>query len=100
MELQFTLPRSRGHLEVVKLLLERGVDVNEGMRGESPLEAAILEGHEEVAALLEEHGAVRTKEVGIGGSIGTEDPDPSERRRNVERYLSHAASALSIDVPE
>jgi ankyrin repeat protein len=90
----------RGHLEVVKLLLERGVDVNAGMRGESPLEAAILEGHEEVAALLEEHGAVRTKEVGGSGSIGREDPDPSERRRNVERYLIHTASALSIDVPE
>jgi ankyrin repeat protein len=90
----------RGHLEVVKLLLERGVDVNAGMRGESPLEAAILEGHEEVAALLEKHGAVRTKEIGIGGSIGTEDPDPSERRRNVERYLRHTASALSIVVLE
>ena len=63
-----------GHVEVVKLLLGICVDVNAGMRGESPLEAAILEGHKVVAALLEQYGAVRTKEVEIGTSIGQKVP--------------------------
>jgi hypothetical protein len=49
--------------KVVKILLEKEVDVNLGMRGESPLEAATVEGHREVVELLEKHGAVRTREV-------------------------------------
>jgi ankyrin repeat protein len=52
----------RGRLQIVQILLEKGVDVNLGMRGESPLEAAKVEGHKEVAELLEKHGAIRTKE--------------------------------------
>jgi ankyrin repeat protein len=52
----------RGRLQVVKILLEKGVDVNLGIRGESPLEAATVEGHTEVAEFLEKHGAIRTKE--------------------------------------
>ena len=49
--------------EVVKILLEREVNVNLGMRGESPLEAATVEGHDEVVELLEKHEAIKTKEV-------------------------------------
>jgi hypothetical protein len=52
-----------GHLEVVKLLLERGVTVDLGMRGESPLEAATVKVNNAVVELLEKHGAIRTKEV-------------------------------------
>jgi hypothetical protein len=50
-------------MQAVKILLEKEVDVNLGMRGESPLEAATVEGHREVVELLEKHGAIRTREV-------------------------------------
>lgn len=52
-----------GHSEVVKIHLEREVNVNLDMPGESPLEAATVEGHDEVVELLEKHEAIKTKEV-------------------------------------
>jgi ankyrin repeat protein len=52
---------ARGHLEVVKLLLERGADPNLPEEGIAPhghaLYAAVYNGHHEVARLLLEHGA-------------------------------------------
>jgi ankyrin repeat protein len=52
---------ARGHLEVVKLLLERGADPNLPEEGIAPhghaLYSAVYNGHHEIAKLLLEHGA-------------------------------------------
>jgi ankyrin repeat protein len=52
---------ARGHLEVVKLLLERGADPNLPEEGIAPhghaLFSAVYNGHHEIARLLLEHGA-------------------------------------------
>jgi ankyrin repeat protein len=52
---------ARGHLEVVKLLLERGADPNLPEEGIAPhghaLYSAVYNGHHEIARLLLEHGA-------------------------------------------
>jgi ankyrin repeat protein len=52
---------SRGHIEIVKLLLERGADPNLPEEGIAPhghaLYSAVYNGHFEVAKLLLEHGA-------------------------------------------
>jgi ankyrin repeat protein len=57
----------RGHLEVVKMLLGTGweFDINLGKNGESPLEAAAVQLHWEVVTILENSGALRTKELQI-----------------------------------
>ena len=51
---------ARGHLEVVKLLLERGADPNLPEEGIAPhghaLYSAVYNGHHEIAGLLLEHG--------------------------------------------
>ena len=50
-----------GHLEIVKLLLERGADPNQPEEGIAPhghaLYSAVYHGHYEIAQLLLEHGA-------------------------------------------
>jgi ankyrin repeat protein len=52
---------ARGHLEVVRLLLERGADPNLPEEGIAPyghaLYSAVYHGHHEIARLLLEHGA-------------------------------------------
>jgi RNA polymerase sigma factor (sigma-70 family) len=52
---------ARGHIEVVKLLLERGADPNLPEEGIAPnghaLYSAVYSGHYEIAKLLLEHGA-------------------------------------------
>ncbi len=52
---------ARGHLEVVKLLLDRGADPNLPEEGIAPhghaLYSAVYNGHHEIAKLLLEHGA-------------------------------------------
>jgi ankyrin repeat protein len=52
---------ARGHLDVVKLLLERGADPNLPEEGIAPhghaLYAAVYNGHHEIARLLLDHGA-------------------------------------------
>ena len=57
----------RGHLEVVKLLLERGADPNLREEGIAPhgraLYSAVYNGHFEVAKLLLEHGAYPNPEM-------------------------------------
>ena len=56
-----------GHLEIVKLLLERGADPNLPEEGIAPhghaLYAAAANGHHEIARLLLEHGAYPNPEV-------------------------------------
>ena len=47
-----------GHLVVVRYLVEQGVDMNKAANnGPTPLLAAILKGHDEVAAFLHAAGA-------------------------------------------
>jgi hypothetical protein len=46
-----------GHTEVVRFLLDRGIDVGERHRGETPLHVAAYGGHEEIVSLLLAHGA-------------------------------------------
>src|SRR5262249_19954645 len=52
---------ARGHLEIVRLLLERGADPNLPEEGIAPhghaLYSAVYNGHHEIARLLLEHGA-------------------------------------------
>jgi ankyrin repeat protein len=56
-----------GHLEIVKLLLERGADPNLPEEGIAPrghaLYSAVYNGHHEIAKLLLEHGAYPNPEV-------------------------------------
>src|SRR5262245_39718203 len=58
---------ARGHLEVVKLLLERGADPNLPEEGIAPhghaLYSAVYNGHYEIARVLLEHGAYPNPEV-------------------------------------
>src|SRR5262249_3186251 len=51
-----------GRLDRARLLMEHGADVNaRGRRdGRTPHEAAVLAGHDEIAAYLADHGAKRT----------------------------------------
>jgi len=47
-----------GALEIVRLLLENGADPNLASKaGQTPLQLATAEGHEEIAALLRSFGA-------------------------------------------
>jgi ankyrin repeat protein len=58
---------ARGHVEIVKLLLERGADPNLPEEGIAPhghaLYSAVANGHYEIAKLLLEHGAYPNPEV-------------------------------------
>ncbi|KAL2870556.1 ankyrin repeat domain-containing protein [Aspergillus lucknowensis] len=46
-----------GHLSLVEMLIERGVEIAHGSQGYSPLHAAIANRHLEIAELLLAHGA-------------------------------------------
>lgn len=63
----------RGHVEIVRILLENGAEVECRMHGESAVEAAYKEGHEEVVKLLKGKGAVLKEEV---KEEGVRSPDP------------------------
>ena len=58
---------AKGHIEIVKLLLERGADPNLPEEGIAPhghaLYSAVANGHYEIAKLLLEHGAYPNPEV-------------------------------------
>jgi ankyrin repeat protein len=58
---------ARGHIDIVKLLLERGADPNLPEEGIAPrghaLYSAVANGHHEIAKLLLEHGAYPNPEV-------------------------------------
>ncbi len=51
-----------GNVEITQLLLDHGADVNaKNSDGRTPLDIAIAEGRDEIAALLREHGGVATQ---------------------------------------
>ncbi|MEZ4248218.1 MAG: ankyrin repeat domain-containing protein [Polyangiales bacterium] len=60
---------SSGSLEAVRVLVEAGVDPNQGYAGfPTPLGMALQRKHGEVAEFLRAHGA--TKLVGDGSGVG------------------------------
>lgn len=86
---------ARGHLEIVKLLLERGADPNLPEEGIAPrghaLYSAAANGHFEIANLLLEHGAYPNVEVESSADtlsrvISNEDP------KMLELLCSHGAA--------
>ncbi|HVU24087.1 MAG TPA: ankyrin repeat domain-containing protein [Opitutus sp.] len=65
-----------GSSEIARFLISRGADVNAiSLWGDSPLAVAIAEGHEDTAALLRAHGAIRVQ--------GTEE----QRKRAAEEIV-------------
>jgi ankyrin repeat protein len=50
-----------GHIEVLKLLIARGANLNPFVDGLTPLDLAITSGRSEVIALLTQHGATKSK---------------------------------------
>lgn len=86
---------ARGHLEIVRLLLERGADPNLPEEGIAPrghaLYSAAANGHFEIAKLLLEHGAHPNVEVESSADtlsrvISNEDP------KMLELLCSHGAA--------
>ncbi|KAJ4175619.1 hypothetical protein NW767_015723, partial [Fusarium falciforme] len=70
---------SRGHLEVVKLLLDKGADINaQGGDYGNALQAASEEGHLEVVQLLNQRNANRTPRKRSGSACPR---DPSKHPR-------------------
>lgn len=61
---------SVGQVDIVKLLVEFGADVNNGLSwGRTPLDIAYSGWHEytvEIRQFLVEHGAVRSQNMGVG----------------------------------
>jgi ankyrin repeat protein len=86
---------ARGHLDVVKLLLERGADPNLPEEGIAPkghaLYSAVYNGHHEIAKLLLEHGADPSPPVESSAdalSIAIRNSDP----RMIELLCSYGSS--------
>ena len=50
-----------GHIEVLKLLIARGANLNAVVNGLTPLDLAITSGRSEVIALLTQHGATKSQ---------------------------------------
>ena len=61
-----------GHLEVVKLLVEHGADVNATWIDVNPLSYAIAYGHKEIEAYLRSKGAKEPSELGIAPAVEEE----------------------------
>ena len=59
------LSAAYGHIDLVRSLLARGADVNaEAFYGDTPLWGALRGKHEQIVALLEQHGAVEWPGLG------------------------------------
>ncbi|MEK6321935.1 MAG: ankyrin repeat domain-containing protein [Acidobacteriota bacterium] len=91
---------ARGHIEIVKLLLERGADPNLPEEGIAPhghaLYSAVYNGHFEIAKLLLEHGAYPNPPVESSAdalSIAMMNKD----EKMVELLCSYSA-ARSVDI--
>jgi hypothetical protein len=92
-----------GHIDVVRFLIDRGIDIGERHRGETPLHVAAAGGHAEIVATLLAHGApVGTKdEVWDGTPLGwalfgwANEADASKRPRYdevVDRLIAAGAT--------
>jgi ankyrin repeat protein len=47
-----------GHLKIVEILLHAGSELEGGLKGETPVQAARTQGHSEVVELLKNRGAL------------------------------------------
>jgi ankyrin repeat protein len=81
----------RGHVEAVKVLLDAGADINLGWKDESPLQAAIAEGHVDVTKLLEDKD---------DGSTITPTSSLHESETSVEQEAGDESSVLSSDTAD
>lgn len=86
---------ARGHLEIVRLLLERGADPNLPEEGIAPdghaLYAAAANGHHEVVRLLLEHGARPNAEVESSADALSRAISNGDQRM-VELLCAHGAA--------
>jgi ankyrin repeat protein len=86
---------ARGHLEIVKLLLERGADPNLPEEGIAPhghaLYSAVVGGHYEIAKLLLEHGAYPNPEVESSADALSRAISNSDQRM-IDLLCSYGAS--------
>ncbi|MBI3922146.1 MAG: ankyrin repeat domain-containing protein [Armatimonadetes bacterium] len=91
---------AQGHIEIVKLLLERGADPNLPEEGIAPhghaLYSAVTNGHYEIAKLLLEHGAYPNPEVESSADALSRALMNSDQRM-VELLCSYGA-ARSVDI--
>jgi ankyrin repeat protein len=92
---------ARGHLEIVKLLLERGADPNLPEEGIAPdghaLHSAVVNGHIEIVRLLLKHGAHPNVEVEssadtLSAALGSAGYATKPNPELVELLCSHGAS--------
>lgn len=87
-----------GHLDIVKLLIEKGADPNRWAQGDNPLSRAVAGGHREIYDYLR---AIVSKD--ILESVTEEELVQSEKRRgreansDVEEFISAAMMAKSDD---
>ena len=85
-----------GHLEIVKLLLQRGADPNLPEEGIAPhghaLYSAAANGHYEIARLLLEHGAYPNPEVESSGDALSRAVSNSDRRM-IDLLCSYGAAS-------
>jgi len=87
-----------GRLDVVKVLIEKGADVNDnGRDGWTPLMSAVKKGHSQVAELLIEKGA--SVEIALSGleRYGSSDPQVLAGKNWLIQYK--AALASQKDTP-
>src|SRR5262249_9560486 len=86
---------ARSHVEIVKLLLDRGANPTPPEEGIAPrghaLYAAAANGHYEIAALLLEHGAYPNPEVESSADALSRAISNSDQRM-VDLLCSHGAS--------
>jgi ankyrin repeat protein len=54
-----------GDLELIKILIERGADVNAVSMDQTPLSEAIMSGHKDVVEYLLEHGADANQKINV-----------------------------------
>ncbi|HMP80926.1 MAG TPA: suppressor of fused domain protein [Pirellulaceae bacterium] len=74
-----------GHLEVVKLLVEHGADVNALWYNLTPLSHALMGGHREIEAYLRSVGGKLPEELGVTTSTAA----PSSCNQHEELVLAH-----------
>ncbi|KAL3313749.1 Ankyrin repeat domain-containing protein 17 [Cichlidogyrus casuarinus] len=118
LESALTMVCSQGHLELVRLLLERGADVeHRDKKSHTPLHAAVLANQKEVVCLLLDHGAdieatpERSKDTPLSMACHNGRIEivrellargANKEHRNLSDYtpLSLAASSGKVDVIE